>query len=123
VGGRCLDVASRGQVMGQQLRLAFDEIGTSQRRNTEVRLTHRWSKPDSNPQSHVGFAVGRADREMISISAKESLSLFEGDQRFESAFLQRRVREPSVPPAISRARCQVEATYFAGLCRAGMPEE
>jgi hypothetical protein len=43
-----LDVASRGQVMGQQLGLAFDEVGTSQRRNTEVRLTHRWRKADSN---------------------------------------------------------------------------
>jgi hypothetical protein len=30
---------------------AFDEIGTSQRRNTEVRLTHRWRKEDSNPRS------------------------------------------------------------------------
>ena len=51
VGGRCLDVASRGQLMGQQFRMAFDEIGTSQRRNTEVRLTHRWRKVDSNPWS------------------------------------------------------------------------
>ena len=41
-----LDVASRGQVMGQQFGLAFDEIGTSQRRNTKVRLTHRWSEWD-----------------------------------------------------------------------------
>ena len=48
MGGRCLDVASGGQVMGQQFRLAFDEIGTSQRRNTEVRLTHRWREMDSN---------------------------------------------------------------------------
>jgi hypothetical protein len=46
-GGRCLDVASRAQVMGQQFRLAFDEIGTSQRRNTEVPLTHRWRELDS----------------------------------------------------------------------------
>ena len=46
-------VASRGQVMGQQFGLAFDEIGTSQRRNTEVRLTHRWRKPDSNHRSRV----------------------------------------------------------------------
>jgi hypothetical protein len=43
-----LDVASRGRVMGQQFGLAFDEIGTSQRRNTEVRLTHRWREVDSN---------------------------------------------------------------------------
>jgi len=34
--------------MGQQFGLAFDEIGTSQRRNTEVRLTHLWRGPDSN---------------------------------------------------------------------------
>ena len=34
--------------MGQQFGLAFDEIGTSQRRNTEVRLTHRWREMDSN---------------------------------------------------------------------------
>jgi hypothetical protein len=32
-----LDVANRGQLMGQQFGLAFDEIGTSQLRNTEVR--------------------------------------------------------------------------------------
>jgi hypothetical protein len=32
--------------MGQQFGLAFDEIGTSQRRNTKVRLTHRWSEWD-----------------------------------------------------------------------------
>ena len=37
-----------GQVMGQQFGLAFDEIGTSQRRNTQVRLTHRWREVDSN---------------------------------------------------------------------------
>src|SRR6516165_3776681 len=29
----------------------FDEIGTSPRRNTEDRLTHRWKKRDSNSQS------------------------------------------------------------------------
>jgi hypothetical protein len=46
-----LDVANRGQVMGQQFGLAFDEIGTSQRRNTEVRVTHRWRKTDSNSSS------------------------------------------------------------------------
>jgi hypothetical protein len=46
-----LDVASRGQVMGQQFGLAFDEIGTSRRRNTEVRLTHRWSEGESNHRS------------------------------------------------------------------------
>jgi hypothetical protein len=45
------EVASRGQVMGQQFGLAFDEIGTSQRRNTEVRLTHRWREMDSNQRS------------------------------------------------------------------------
>src|SRR6516165_10297810 len=28
--------------------LAFDEIGTSRRRNREVRLTHRWRGVDSN---------------------------------------------------------------------------
>jgi hypothetical protein len=36
--------------MGQQFGLAFDETGTSQRRNTEVRLTHRWRETDSNFQ-------------------------------------------------------------------------
>jgi hypothetical protein len=40
-----------GQVMGQQFGLAFGEIGTSQRRNTEVRLTHRWREQDSNHRS------------------------------------------------------------------------
>ena len=35
-------------MIGQQLGLAFDEIGTTQRRNTEVRLTHRWREMDSN---------------------------------------------------------------------------
>jgi hypothetical protein len=54
-----LDVASRGQVMGQQFGLAFDEIGTSQRRNTKVRLTHRWSKGDSNPRSNLRGAHNR----------------------------------------------------------------
>jgi len=34
--------------VGQQFGLAFDQIGTNQRRNTEVRLTHRWRKADSN---------------------------------------------------------------------------
>ena len=29
------------------------EIRTSRRRNTEVRLTHRWSKRDSNHRSRV----------------------------------------------------------------------
>jgi protein-S-isoprenylcysteine O-methyltransferase Ste14 len=41
-------VTVRLQVMGQQFGLAFDEIGTSRRRNTEVRLTHRWREMDSN---------------------------------------------------------------------------
>src|SRR6516164_7985596 len=56
-----LDVASRGQVMGQQFGLAFDEIGTSQRRNTEVRLTHRWREVDSNGWSRrrTSFFGGR----------------------------------------------------------------
>ena len=40
-------------------------------------------------RAYLGFAVGRAAPEKISISAKESPSLFEGDQRFESALLQR----------------------------------
>ena len=39
---------SHGTARGKD---AFDEIGTSQRRNTEVRLTHRWRKVDSNPWS------------------------------------------------------------------------
>ena len=43
-----LDVASHSQVMGQQFGLPFGEIGTSQRRNTEGRLTHRWRELDSN---------------------------------------------------------------------------
>jgi hypothetical protein len=55
-----LDVANRGQVMGQQFGLAFDEIGTSQRRNTEVRLTHRWREQDSNPRSLSGTLPGPA---------------------------------------------------------------
>jgi hypothetical protein len=46
-----LDVTGRGQVVGQQFGLAFDGIRTSQRRNTEVRLTPRWRKADSNPRS------------------------------------------------------------------------
>ena len=37
-------------MIGQQFGLAFDEIGTTQRHNTEVRLTHRWSGMDSNFQ-------------------------------------------------------------------------
>ena len=54
----------------------------------------------------VGFAVGRAAPEKIAISAKESPSLFEGDQRFESAFLQRGVQQTSTSfitsaPAVS----------------------
>jgi|SRR6516164_8354329 hypothetical protein len=36
---------SHGTARGKD---AFDEIGTSQRRNTEVRLTHRWRGVDSN---------------------------------------------------------------------------
>jgi len=59
VGGRCLDVASGGQVMGQQFRLAFDEIGTSQRRNTEVRLTHRWRGESGANQSLKWDFLGR----------------------------------------------------------------
>ena len=43
--------------MGQQFGLGFDEIGTSRRRITQVRLTHRWREPDSNHQSREG-AVG-----------------------------------------------------------------
>src|SRR6516162_1371976 len=39
---------SHGTARGKD---AFDEIRTSQRRNTEVRLTHRWRKPDSNHRS------------------------------------------------------------------------
>jgi len=39
----CIDVASRGQVMGQQFGLAFDEIGTSQRRKYGT-------SPDSPPE-------------------------------------------------------------------------
>ena len=59
MGGRCLDVASGGQVMGQQFRLAFDEIGTSQRRNTEVRLTHRWRGESGANQSLKWDFLGR----------------------------------------------------------------
>jgi hypothetical protein len=51
-----LDVANRGQVMGQQFGLAFDEIGASQRRNTEVRLTHRWrGESGANPSPKLGL--------------------------------------------------------------------
>ena len=35
-------------MIGQQFGLAFDVIGESQRRITEVRLIHRWSKWKSN---------------------------------------------------------------------------
>ena len=45
----------RRSVMGQQFRLAFDEIGTSQRRKTEVRLTHRWREEDSNHRSRLKY--------------------------------------------------------------------
>ena len=38
---------------GPAVGLAFGEIGTSQRRNREVRLTHRWGKPDSNLRSRT----------------------------------------------------------------------
>ena len=43
-----LDVAQPRSGGGQQFGPAFDEIRTSQRRNTEVRLTHRWREMDSN---------------------------------------------------------------------------
>ena len=43
--------------MGQQFGLAFDEIGTSQRRNTEVRLTHRWRELDSNFRYRARFGL------------------------------------------------------------------
>jgi hypothetical protein len=44
--------------MGQQFGLAFDEIGTSQRRNTEVRLTHRWRKQSrANPSLKTGNSL------------------------------------------------------------------
>ena len=41
-------------MIGQQFGLAFDEIGTTQRRNTEVRLTHRWREMDWNSWSRHG---------------------------------------------------------------------
>jgi len=41
--------------MGQQFRLAFDEIGTSQRRNTEVRLTHSRRELDPNRDDFRGL--------------------------------------------------------------------
>jgi hypothetical protein len=34
--------------MGQQFGLAFDQIRTSQQRNTEVRLPHLWREMDSD---------------------------------------------------------------------------
>ena len=39
-------------------KFAFSEPATSQRRNTEVRLTLRWSKPDSNSPSHREYRSG-----------------------------------------------------------------
>jgi hypothetical protein len=53
-----LDVASRDLVTGQQFGLAFDEIGTSQRRNTKVRLTHRWRRQSrANPSLKTGNSL------------------------------------------------------------------
>ena len=48
--------------MGQQFRLAFDEIVTSQRRNTEVRLTHRWREMDSNYRFRARMGTLRSPR-------------------------------------------------------------
>ena len=44
----------------------------------------------------VVFAVGPADREMISIGAAESPTLLEGDLLFESAFLSRRAERTRI---------------------------
>jgi hypothetical protein len=55
--------------MGQQFGLAFDEIGTSQRRNTEVRLTHLWRELDSNSQSlREGKGCGQPLQASIAVS-------------------------------------------------------
>ena len=42
--------ARTDETRSRQFGLAFDEIGTSQRRDTEVRQTHRWREMDSNFQ-------------------------------------------------------------------------
>ena len=55
--------------MGQQFGLAFDEIGTSQRRNTEVRLIHRYSEPDSNLGSPQATYPGLHPAHGISVVA------------------------------------------------------
>src|SRR6516165_11080219 len=46
----------------------------------------------------------RDSAELLSDAVRRSFKARNG--KFESSSLQRRVREPSVPPAISRARCQ-----------------
>jgi hypothetical protein len=44
-----LEACDSGSARGAlQFGLAFDEIGMSERRNTEVRLTYRWREMDSN---------------------------------------------------------------------------
>jgi len=46
-----LEACDSGSARGAlQFGLAFDEIGMSERRNTEVRLTYRWRELDSNFQ-------------------------------------------------------------------------
>jgi len=51
VPNRALEACDSGSARGAlQFGLAFDEIGMSERRNTEVRLTYRWRELDSNFQ-------------------------------------------------------------------------
>ena len=47
-------------MIGQQFGLAFDEIGTTQRHNTEVRLTPRWrGQSRANPSLNPNFPASR----------------------------------------------------------------
>ena len=55
-----------------------------------------------NPRENGTGGAAEAKKQSRSASP-----ILRGDRRFESCLLQRRVREPSVPPAISLARCQV----------------
>ena len=64
-----------------------------------VRVTHRWSKGDSNPRSPRNIRRFR-DRPLrilrVSMRAEKSNSLAGRDQRFESPLLQRRVRSERI---------------------------
>jgi hypothetical protein len=58
-------------VRPQRRGLAFDEIGTSQRRDTEVRLTHRWREMDSNLRPLLwGWAISAASMSFVGLDLK-----------------------------------------------------